>query len=116
MSTEYEKVEIELEDAKSVVRIRDAALRLTQNADFKLIIADGYFKQEASRLTELLGEKSGNNAAVTVIKDEDVIKDLYAIASLKRYLRMIELNGNIMEKAVSDYTETLDQMRHETQE
>lgn len=51
MSTEQiEELEITIEQATRMVDMKRAVQNLLKNADFKKVILDGYFKEEAARL------------------------------------------------------------------
>ena len=46
---DIEKVEIEMEEAKKYIELRNTFLRLSENKDFKHVIEEAYFKEEAAR-------------------------------------------------------------------
>lgn len=109
MSSDIEKVELSIEEAKKMVDRRDIALRLADNRDFKKLVIEGYFKDEAARLTGLLGER-GDNLPFT---KEMIVSDLEAIASFQRFMRLIVMQGDIMEKEIEVNSEALEHMRAE---
>lgn len=109
MSDDIQKIELSIEEARKYVEQRDAALRLADNRDFKKLVIDGYFKDEAARLTGLLGER-GENLPFT---KEMLVSDLEAIASFQRYMRQIIMQGDIMEKEIAVNSEALEIIRAE---
>lgn len=108
--TDIETVEISIEYAKEMIAIGDKALRLAENKEFKEIILEGYFRDEAARLTGLLGDPA--------MKDlqEEIISDLNGIASLQRYLRRLVRQKEMMEHELELHTQTLDELRAENHE
>lgn len=109
MSDDIQKVELSIEEARKYVEQRDAALRLADNRDFKKLVVEGYFKEEAARLTGLLGERGEN----LPFAREDIIADLSAIAAFQRFMRQIVMKGDIMEKEIEVNSEALEYMRAE---
>lgn len=107
MSDEIETIEVSLQEAKDIVEMRDKAIRLSKNKDFQVVIMEGYLKDEAVRLTSLLGDPDMKDS------QDDIQNDLYAISSFHRYLRKLKMQGDMMEKAVMDLEEELQQQRME---
>ena len=61
--------------------------RLQENKDFKALVIDSYFREEAIRLTSLL--------AVSPQGDRPkIIDDLYAISAFSAYLSSIDINAD----------------------
>ena len=50
---QIEQVELSMENAKAWIAMRDAIKRLYDNEDFKTVVLDGYFKEEAARVVAL---------------------------------------------------------------
>ena len=48
--TELEEVDIQIETASKIRSLRDNCVKLMKNRNFKDVIEDGYFKEEAARL------------------------------------------------------------------
>lgn len=110
MSEEIERIEISLEYAKKQVAIADRLLKLSDNRDFKEIILNGYCKEEAARLTGLLGDPN------TSLDQNGVMDDLKSIAAFQRYLRRIIEFGEMMRKDIITHESVMDQMRQESEE
>lgn len=106
MSDEIDQIEVTLGDLKNVVSRRDAAIRLSRNPDFKKVILEGYVKDEAVRLTALIGEEG--------FDQEGVQECLRGVAQLQRYIRRIESEGDIAEKSILDHEEALNDLRQES--
>ena len=90
------------EELKKFNAKAEALTRLQNNADFKLVITDGYMEDEAIRLVHLLGDARFNSDDKKTIYREDFQERMIGIARLSEYFRSIfqlsdqaqrELNG-----------------------
>ena len=104
-------VELSLEEAKKVVAFGEAIKRLESNKDFKTVIGEGYFTNEARRCVMLTAEinlsadaKEANWAAIR------------GIAELRQFLMMRKQMGEVAQKEVADHKETLEELREEDAE
>lgn len=99
--SELDQIEESIKSAKARVAKAEALERLTANADFRMLVADGYLKDNAVRLTHLYG--SGSLQEDQRIASE---RDLHAIGSLNRYFYNIIRDGNQAESdiASAEYT------------
>lgn len=80
------QVEQSIQAAKDTVAFGESLTRLFSNRDFKKVILDGYFKDEAVRLVHLLSDPNTQSPESQV----SLQKQMHAIASLRDYLRLIE--------------------------
>ena len=67
----------------------EALNRLQNNADFKLVITDGYMEDEAIRLVHLLGDTRFNSDGKKAEHREDFQERMIGIARLSEYFRSI---------------------------
>lgn len=99
----------QLEDAKEFqqrkIDRRNAVLRLAENKDFKDIVLEGYFRDEAARLASILGDERYQD------DDEKVIQDIRGIGAMIRYLKTIEINGQVAQKDYNSADERIDYLR-----
>jgi uncharacterized protein with PhoU and TrkA domain len=111
MSTEQSLKELEVteQDAKAAIELAKALDRLSNNRDFKKIIHEGYFKDEAVRLVLI---KSEPNLQAEHIQ-KDIIKDIDAIGSFRMYLRNIQFQAQQARKALVDVEESRDALLSE---
>ncbi len=100
-----QEIELSIEEAKEKISRRDAALKLSGNREFKKLILDGYFKEEASRLVSLMGDPAAKDYR------DDIIMDAQAISSFQQYMRLIVQMGNIAEAELKAHQEILDDER-----
>lgn len=101
--SDIEQIELSLKEAKRLVRLRDAAVKLSSNRDFVLLIQNQYFVEESARLVGLLAEPEVKQHR------EEVIEAMHGIAQLKAFLRNTIQIGNIAENEISEYHEALDE-------
>ncbi len=102
---EMKEAMISMEEAKEGVALRDAVLRLFDNADFKAVIHVGYFRDEAARMTLLMGDPRLPDSAKNALST-----DVYGPGALRRYLSSVCANGNQAEKAIEELRELIDEM------
>lgn len=106
--SEIEQIELTIEEAEKMVERMERALRLAENPDFKALILEGYFKEEAIRLTHLLSAP-----ALSPKMREDTIKGLEAIGLLKQHLHAVVQKGVLAEQEIKEAREEADLIRAE---
>lgn len=79
---EIQQVELTIEEARKILAIGEAIERLENNEDFKKIIFEGYFVDQAARYTGLLAEP----ALQAADKQANIIHCLRGISELRQYL------------------------------
>lgn len=95
---QIQEIEIDIQSAKKFVARGEALARLNDNPDFKLVILDGYFKEECMRNVAL-------KAAYAMRKDEDqkiILKAIDSIGELNNYLSLIEQQAQEMSDAIAE--------------
>ena len=110
--SDIEKIEIGIEEARKIIERGELAEKLSKNREFKKLILEGYFVEEASRLTHLLSDPS-------IIRDGNqkfVENDLMGIGGLKRYLSTIVRLGHNMQDELREMENTLEELRLEEME
>ena len=100
-------IEDSIQRDKSIVELGKAVERLQLNRDFKAVIVEGYLKQEAIRLVHLRVDPSMQ----TPERQASIMNQIDAIGGFSQYLRTIEYNAAMAEKAI----ETNEAMRSEIQ-
>ena len=82
------------EELKEFSARAEALTRLQNNADFKLVITDGYMEDEAIRLVHLLGDARFNSDDKKAAYREDFQERMIGIARLSEYFRSVfQLSG-----------------------
>lgn len=102
--------ELEQQKAKlqDYITKRDLALKLSNNRDFRKLIMDEYFTQEAARLVGL--------SADPVLSDReraDALSMAQATGHLKRWLVVLCQMGDRAEQDIAEIDMTLDEVRGE---
>ena len=104
---DIKEIELSIEEAQKMVERRNQAYRLADNADFKSLILEGYYKDEAVRLVGLSADPSTAKYA------DETILAIKSISMLQQYMRNIVAFGNTAESEIGDMREVLDEERNE---
>lgn len=99
---EVEQMRITEEQAKEAIALRDALVRLQHNADFKEVISNKFFKEEASRLVLLRADPS-------IQQDEKIVKSIdnkiIGVGELRQFFITILQRGNQLEQDLKEARE-----------
>jgi hypothetical protein len=76
-----QQIEQNIKQAKLAIGFRAALDRLFSNRDFKQVILDGYFREEAIRLVHLKADPNFQTAE----RQAEIVGDLDAIGKLNRF-------------------------------
>lgn len=105
---EIEMLELSIEEAKKMVKAAESAKKLAKNSDFKKIIMEGYFVEEAARLALLYSDPN--------IPDnvrEFIVRDINGVGALKRYLQTKIRMGEQAEREIEEAYDTMNDIRDE---
>lgn len=108
---QIEFVQLSLEEAMHVVEVGEAIERLKKNKDFKLVIHEGYFRDEASRLVMLTADST-----LSAEQKEATWGAIRGIGEFRSYLMAKAQQAVVAEKEILDYKETLGELRSEDAE
>lgn len=108
-SEQIEQVEVSIEHAKQAIELRDALDRLGKNEDFKKIMTEGYFKDEASRLVLLKADPEAQTEDTQRYLDNSIT----AIGYVRLYFSTIMQLGIQMERSLKADEETLQELIEE---
>lgn len=97
-----EQVEVSMEVAKAHIDLKQALVRLFDNEDFKTVVAEGYFGNEAKRAVRAKAEPQMQNPQSQVHIDNQI----NAIGYLHQYFVTVKTLGMMAEKAIIDDAET----------
>jgi hypothetical protein len=103
---EIKSLELNINQAKTMIEQGAALARLRNNRDFKLIIGNGYFELEAVRLVHLKADPSMQ----TKEHQEAVIKQIDAIGSLNMFFHSVNHRATVAQRAVEADEETLSEL------
>lgn len=103
---EIKAVENNLKQAKELVEFGNALARLQTNRDYKTVIAQAYFEQEAIRLVHL---KADANMQTTEMQSF-IVKQMDAIGALKQFFRAAVHRSTQAVRTIADDEETLTEL------
>ena len=102
---DLDAVEISIEDAKEAIGTMESLIKLQDNSDFKKIILDGYFKEEASRLVLF--------RALPQVTEEmrvDIDAQIAAVGNFRQYLSTIFSQGNMARNGLASHEATREEI------
>jgi hypothetical protein len=103
---EIQALDANIKQATVLVEFGSAIERLSSNRDFKKVILEGYFEQEAIRLVHL---KADPNMQANLSQAE-IVKQMDAIGSLKQYLRTATHLAGMGARSIASDEETREEL------
>jgi hypothetical protein len=104
--TEVEQMEAQKDQAKELVELRDLAIRLSNNREFKKLIRDHWMVVEAARYVQISADPS-----LKAEERADARAMAQATGHLKRWLSVTIRMGNIAEDEINGLDEALAEVR-----
>ena len=102
--TDLEQVEIQIEMANKLRKLRDNCVKLTANKAWKDVIDEGYFKEEAARLV------MAKSASLTPEQMKIIDNMQYGIGALANFIESVMRRGAEMDQAVGEHEETREEI------
>ena len=102
--TDLEQVEIQIDMANKLRKMRDNCVKLTANKTWKDIIDDGYFKEEAARLV------MAKSAALNPEQMKLIDNMIFGIGALANYIESVMRRGAEMDQAIGEHEETREEI------
>lgn len=102
-------IELSVEQARKIVEFGKAIKRLEKTSEYKTVIQDGYFTEEAARLVHLTADP--NMADST--RQAGIQQAIRAIAEFRMYLQVKSLEAEMAEKAIEEAKDELAQIEGE---
>ena len=93
---DLDRIEIDINEAKEVIGVLEALKRLENNDDFKKVITEGYFVQEASRLVLI---KADPNLAEDG-SQKTINNSIIAVGQFRQYLSSVYQLGGIAQRSI----------------
>jgi len=84
-NSESETIELTIEQAKNLIKRGESLKKLYNNKDFKNVILEDYFKDNAIRLVHL---RSDPNCQTDEIQG-NILREMDGVGSLKKYFNVI---------------------------
>jgi hypothetical protein len=110
MQHEVRNIDIEIEQAKKSIALRDALVRLEKNRDFRKVVTEGFLKEFALNTIAVRGRPEFRNSEALM---ESNTRKLDAMGELHEYFRNVKSNGLMMESALSEAQELRDEVAME---
>ena len=102
--TDLEKVEIQIDMAIKIRKLRDNCVKLTASEPWKDIIGEGYFKEEAARLV------MAKSSHLTPEQMQLIDNMQYGIGALANYIESVMRRGAEMDQAIGEHEETREEI------
>lgn len=99
-------IEANIKEARKIVDLGESLERLRSNRDFKKVIVEGYFEQEAIRLVHLKADPSMQSAE----SQKSIVSQMDAIGSLHQYFTAVYQKASLARKAIAADEETRDEI------
>lgn len=106
-----ERIELSIEHARELVAKGQKALKLAENSDFRELVLEGYFKDEAARLVRFYSD--GTLDAETRGHME---RDMHGIGAFQRFMQRIVKIGEQAEADLENALEQLQEARMEQED
>lgn len=105
---ELEELELQLASEKQAVELRDLAIKLSTNSDFKRLIMDYFCKEECARYAQVSGDLSLPEENRT-----DALNIAQSAGHFRRWLSRIVQMGNQSENRLRDLEKAITEVRAE---
>ena len=105
---DIQQLEIDIDQARAALQKMEALERLFNNRDFKELITEGYFVQEASRCVLLKGDLN-----VTDETRDHCDRMINGIGLLRGYFQQVNYFGQQAQAAMEDYEDTREELLQE---
>lgn len=92
---QIQEIEVSMAEAKKVLALGEALKRLQRDPDYKLVVSEEYFKEEASRLTMLTAEPNFDE-----VRKANVQAAIRGIGELRQFLMIVERNAEMAREAI----------------
>ncbi|CAA0365897.1 conserved hypothetical protein [Alteromonas alvinellae] len=106
------EIEVSKKEAQRFIDKAAGLEQLAKNRHFNKLILEGYFKDEAARLTGLLGEPEFASEE----HQRELFSQLKAISHLQQHFRAITEVGRQMRQAVDDMDAAIEEINAEEAE
>ena len=103
------EIEQNIKAARAQIQLGDALERLTNNKDFKTLVLDGYFRDEAVRLVHLKADPAFQKPDMQT----SIVSQMDAIGSLSSYLRVIGQSADMGRRSVEVGEQTREEILRE---
>lgn len=103
------EIEDNIKEARKTVELGHSLERLFNNRDFKKIVLEGYFRDEAIRLVHLKGDPAVQSAE----SQAAIIRSMEAISELSNYFRNVRHQVMLAEKSIQSDEAMIEELLEE---
>lgn len=89
-------IEDNIKQARKIAEVGEALERLKNNRDFKRVVIEGYFEQEAIRLVHLKSDQNFQSPDM----QKSIVAQIDAIGSVSQYFATVMHKASIARKAI----------------
>ena len=104
-----QEIEITIEEAKRAIYLGELVTKLQLNPDFKELVTEGYFKEDAARVVMLKADKEFQ----TPEKQSKLDNDILGISVFGEYLRTKKVLGNMAKDSLREHEQTREAIAQE---
>jgi hypothetical protein len=105
-TSELQQLERNIKHAQKTVDLGESLERLRNNRDFKKVIAEGYFEQEAIRLVHLMSDSNMQ----TPESQQSIHNQMIAVGGFRDYLETLATRAGMARRAVEADESTRDEI------
>jgi hypothetical protein len=109
MTDQLQEIDINIKQAQKIVEQGNALERLRNNVDFKRVISEGYFEQEAVRLVHLKSDPNMQSDE----RQKSILAQMDAIGSLNQYFQTVFHRASLASKAIEADEQTREELLEE---
>ena len=107
---ELEQIEASIAQSKEIIGIGHALERLRANRDFRKLILEGYFQQEAIRLVHLKADDNMQDSE----RQKSILTQIDAIGSFAQYLQLLSTQARMAAKNLEADEQARDELIEES--
>ena len=104
---DLEQVEIQIEMATRIRKLRDNTAKLMNDKLWKDVIDEGYFKEEAARLV------MAKSSLMSPEQKQVIDNMIYGVGALKNWLESVMRRGAEMDQAIGEHETTREELLRE---
>lgn len=99
-------IEENIREARKIVEVGNALERLMNNRDFKTVVKEGYFEQEAIRLVHLKSDQNFQSPEM----QKSILNQIDAIGAVHQFFQTTSRKANLALKAIEADEEARDEL------
>jgi hypothetical protein len=108
MSNEVQQIQLEIGQARDWIRKAECLERLRDNPDFKDLILEGYFKEEAARIVGLKASPNFIFAGEDQMTFLNILEN--GVGALQQYFAQIRMQSDAASKSLEEMENTQEEV------